>query len=476
MFRITHSSNFNTSVQALLLIQKISATHHISTDRFLRTLYESLLDPRLLKSSKQTMYLNLLYRSLKADVSVRRVQAFVKRLLQIITLHEPAFICAVLYLINELQTIFPSIKTMLDQPEAGYEDDEEVFHDVPEISEALSTASPQPTKNTTSTPTTLPQIKPNQTYDGRKRDPDYSNASLTCLWDLVPWPTHYHPSVSLFATTLLHPSSARSTPPKPDLASHTLMHFLDRFAYRNAKMRGDGTKGTSLMQPALGSRDTTDTLFGRSSVGAGDGVEPVNTEAFWKKRSEEVAVDEVFFHNYFSAVGPRKRDRKAAREDGGRRKGGDDEEEDGESADEEEIWKALVGSRQELDEGSDVDTDEEEDDDVELDMDGEEDDDDIESLPDGLDGNGIFEDDDDDDGEVELNLESDNEEPLFSSEGEAEPAVREPEPALPASAKTNEKGERRRKKTQLSNLPTFASAEDYAKLLDADEESADGGE
>ncbi len=211
-------------------------------------------------------------------------------------------------------------------------------------------------------------------------------------------------------------------------------------------------------------------------MGQGDGVEPVNTEAFWKRRSEEVAVDEVFFHNYFSAVGPRKRERKGAKDDGEKRKGGDNDEEEGESADEEEIWKALVGSRRELEEGSDVDTDDEEDDDMELDMDGEEDDDDIDNLPDGLDENGIFEDDDDAEEEVELNLESDDEEGLFSGEGEAEPAVGKAEKAVPASAKTNEKGERRRKKRKFSSLPTFASAEDYAKLLDADDESADGGE
>ena len=96
-----------------MLIQQISTTHHISTDRFLRTLYESLLDPRLLKSSKQTMYLNLLYRSLKSDVSVRRVKAFVKRLLQVIVLHEPPFACAALYLVGELSSTFPSIKSML---------------------------------------------------------------------------------------------------------------------------------------------------------------------------------------------------------------------------------------------------------------------------------------------------------------------------------------------------------------------------
>jgi hypothetical protein len=33
-----------------------------------RTLYESLLDPRVATSSKQSLYLNLLYKSLKNDL------------------------------------------------------------------------------------------------------------------------------------------------------------------------------------------------------------------------------------------------------------------------------------------------------------------------------------------------------------------------------------------------------------------------
>jgi hypothetical protein len=34
-------------------------------------LYESLLDPRVATSSKQSLYLNLLYKSLKNDLNVR---------------------------------------------------------------------------------------------------------------------------------------------------------------------------------------------------------------------------------------------------------------------------------------------------------------------------------------------------------------------------------------------------------------------
>src|ERR1700712_1338179 len=99
----------------------ISASKSVTADRYYRTLYESLLDPRLYSSSKQVMYLNLLYKSLKADLNAKRVQAFVKRLLQIIAMHEPPFVCGVLYLISELQGTFPSIRSMVTQAEVDDE-------------------------------------------------------------------------------------------------------------------------------------------------------------------------------------------------------------------------------------------------------------------------------------------------------------------------------------------------------------------
>lgn len=153
LFKIAHSTNFNTGIQALLLIQHLSLAKNLATDRFYRTLYESLLDPRLVTSSKQSLYLNLLMRSLKNDVDVRRVKAFAKRMLQITGLHQPPFVCGLIYVISHLRETFPDLSTLIDDPE------ESIFDDEP--------SSERPA------------------YDGRKRDPEYSNANRSCLWELV---------------------------------------------------------------------------------------------------------------------------------------------------------------------------------------------------------------------------------------------------------------------------------------------------
>jgi ribosome biogenesis protein MAK21 len=153
LFKIAHSSNFNTGIQALLLIQHLSTARNLGSDRFYRTLYESLLDPRLITSSKQALYLNLLLRALKNDVDVRRVKAFAKRMLQVAGLHQPPFVCGLLYVISHLRNTFPDISTLVEAPEESVFDDE------------------------------APEDRP--TYDGRKRDPEHSNAHRSCLWEVV---------------------------------------------------------------------------------------------------------------------------------------------------------------------------------------------------------------------------------------------------------------------------------------------------
>ena len=165
-----------------MLIQQLSVSKQVSSDRFYRTLYESLLDPRLLTSSKQAMYLNILFRSLKADLNVKRVKSFVKRLLQVTTLHQPPFICGVLYLVRELEGIFPALGALIDQPEHLVEEGEELFVDAPEDGdEDQRLEKPERLGNLDS----VNGYSHSSRYDGRKRDPEHSNADKSCLWELV---------------------------------------------------------------------------------------------------------------------------------------------------------------------------------------------------------------------------------------------------------------------------------------------------
>jgi ribosome biogenesis protein MAK21 len=461
IFEVTHSSNFNTSIQAMTLIQQISSSKHISSDRFYRTLYESLLDPRLISTSKHIMYLNLLYRSLKADVSTKRVQAFVKRLLQIIHLHEPPFICGVLYLINELIITFPSIKSMLSAPEDHDSDSgDEHYDDVPDEEGGVALKEKAQSKR--------PQ------YDARKRDPDHAHADLSCLWELMPLQTHYHPSVHVLASKLIQQEPIKE---KPDPTIYTLMNFLDKFSFRNAKSKTQAVHGSSIMQPMSGTSKAADYLI---SSRDGDKMhDPLNSEAFWRKKVDDVRVDEVFFHTYFEKAGKAKQASKKDRKD--RKKKGGDESDD--SGDEDEIWKALVNSRPEVEDGGDVDDDGFSD----IDMDDMmSDDDDVDggvTMDHGVELN-LGSDDDDDDaedgaaqGEADDGMDGfdlDDEEAFLDSDADVDIDINDDTDVdeAPASSDKKSKDEEtgRSKKRKLKHLPTFASLEDYAKLIGDDSE------
>ena len=162
-----------------MLIEQLTTSQQGTADRFYRTLYESLLDPRLLTSSKQALYLNLLFRALRADLNVKRVKAFAKRLLQVVTMHQPSFTAGALYLLRELESIFANLRNFLDQGEEADSDEDEKFQDVQEDGDG-----PRPHLSS-NTEDKLVKAKFSRAYDGRKRDPEHSNAENGCLWELV---------------------------------------------------------------------------------------------------------------------------------------------------------------------------------------------------------------------------------------------------------------------------------------------------
>lgn len=74
-----------------------------------------LLDPGLSSCSRQSMFLNLLYKSLKADIVLRRVKAFVKRLLQVSAEQNASFVCGALFLVSEVMKTKPGLRLLLQE-------------------------------------------------------------------------------------------------------------------------------------------------------------------------------------------------------------------------------------------------------------------------------------------------------------------------------------------------------------------------
>ncbi|KAM6208020.1 CCAAT/enhancer-binding protein zeta [Sarcoramphus papa] len=336
LFKVLHVVNFGTSVQALMLLFQVMDSQQTVSDRYYAALYKKLLDPALATCSKPSMFLNLVYKSLKADVVLRRVKAFVKRLLQVTCGQMPPFICGTLYLLSELLKVKPELRVQLqdhvesddeecfkDQEEA--EEDEEKFVDADkevEGEERSTTENSAKTNDSNSAASWVHHLnmggrKSGASYDPMHRSPLYCGAESTSLWELKKLSEHFHPSVALFAKTILEGNHIQYS--GDPLQDFTLMRFLDRFVYRNPKLhKGKENTSSVVMQPKKKQfmKDTQNLA--------------VNSKEFRAKDESKIPVDEVFFHRFYSKFDKRREKQKRQ-----------DDEESVEDVDDDEFERAL---------------------------------------------------------------------------------------------------------------------------------------
>ncbi|XP_059686855.1 CCAAT/enhancer-binding protein zeta isoform X2 [Gavia stellata] len=335
LFKVLHLVNFGTSVQALMLLFQVMDSQQTVSDRYYAALYRKLLDPALATCSKPSMFLNLVYKSLKADVVLRRVKAFVKRLLQVTCGQMPPFICGTLYLLSELLKVKPELRVQLqdhvesedeecfkDQEDAEAGEEEFVDADKVEGEKRSTTENSVKTNDSNSTASWVHHLnmggrKSGASYDPMHRSPLYCGAESTSLWELKKLSEHFHPSVALFAKTILEGNHIQYS--GDPLQDFTLMRFLDRFVYRNPKLR-KGKENTSsvVMQPKK-------KQFMKDMQN-----HAVNSKEFRAKDESKIPVDEVFFHRFYSKFDKRREKQKRQ-----------DDEESVEDVDDDEFERAL---------------------------------------------------------------------------------------------------------------------------------------
>ncbi|KAJ1551596.1 hypothetical protein HK096_007420, partial [Nowakowskiella sp. JEL0078] len=388
LFTVVHIGTFNTSVQSLSLIFQVQSSRKTLSDRFYRILYETLLDTRLYYSSKQAIYLNLLFRAMKADTSLNRVRAFIKRIIQTCAYtggtSQVPLVCGSLFLVSEIMKLHKGLWSMVTLAEENDEDEHFEDHDEFEGSSVKEKKGKVDTAESESESDVKVEQKVNSkhtnSYDGRKRDPLYANANRTCLWELIQFSIHFHPTVSLYARTILSGSPiqvAEGSTNYDPLQNHTLIRFLDRFVYRNPKVAKTAYKGSSLMQPKV-HQSELDEVLGSSNLVAGgrkkrsvvlqnDGEKvalddmPVNSSEMINRDISKIPVDEVFFHRFFSEKQRQNQDLEKKK----RKRGKDHVDVSDSGSDgfnEEEVWTALrkssgFNNNIELEEDPDNDSD-----------------------------------------------------------------------------------------------------------------------
>ena len=113
LYRIVHFNNWSCSVQAMLLLYSLTQSHRIDSyfilhilanhvNRFYRVLYSQLLSPLFVRSSKNNLFLNLLYRVLKNCKDEKVLFGLMKRVLQCCLMMNAAMSCGLLFLVSSV--------------------------------------------------------------------------------------------------------------------------------------------------------------------------------------------------------------------------------------------------------------------------------------------------------------------------------------------------------------------------------------
>lgn len=231
------------------------------------------------------------------------------------------------------------------------------------------------------------------------------------------------------------------------------MHFLDKFVYRNPKAE-ESKRGGSIMQPVLASGSAAHIV---ASSKAGARQQPiVNSSSFWNLKPDQVSAEDVFFHEYFARIGKPGEGVRV-------KKAAEDQVGSGDEAGEDEIWEALVNSQPDVegpnaDEDSDVDLDGYDYSDNDMEVDGHDDDEKTSDL------------------ELEMSEDDAGFEGIFDDSEESDEAGASEDEARPEAGKapsTKEVRKGRFSRREMKSLPTFASADDYAEMLAAEDDLDD---
>ncbi|CAH8570155.1 unnamed protein product [Schistosoma haematobium] len=341
LFRLVHTTGFTVSVQALSVLFQIS-THCVAIrDRYYQALYRKLLDPAIHQSSKNPILLRLIYQSMVGDDDTDRIVAFIHRILQLCISHtDPGFIVGCLILINKVSLSKPNVimvsqinkehlpvneVTSLAKFEHSDDDDEDEHfsdahcsdddnHNDESVQNGVMT-----NKTTESEKSTVITDKSNVLltsswyhrslkkqrntrnifnygYNPTVRDPKFAQATGCLLWSFSLLSKHIHPTINLFANSLLNNLPIQYTgDPFTDFG---LMHFLDRFAYKKPKLNKLKETKSTTEEPI---QKTVPGKLLKRKEGALSGPQAmaVDSSAFRQLPVTSVPVHERFFHNYF---------------------------------------------------------------------------------------------------------------------------------------------------------------------------------
>jgi len=330
MYKIVHLSPFNISLQALLLIRQLE-----NNDRYYSALYRKIFDERMISTSHQAICIHLIYKSIWDDKCTERMVAFMKRIFQMCLYFPVPLICGIFCMTSRLmkkhkgiigksmfeEVITETISKPLPISNESIKDEveEEKYFDVktnltdptqtPKQSSWYHIKAPQIVKKPEIVPQTVKEREIKTVYDYTARNPRFSGGEHAILAELIPLSRHYHPTVATFASRILSGKSIYYD--GNPLADFTLLHFLDRFSFKNPKIprQGQGEENEELFRSVGSSR--------KHYVPKGLKSMSVVSEEYLRHEEKQIPLDEVFLYKYLKQrPKQKKKENENADEDG----------------------------------------------------------------------------------------------------------------------------------------------------------------
>jgi ribosome biogenesis protein MAK21 len=239
MFHIAYVSHFNVAIESLRVIWKIieAANNDTLTRAYYTLLYNKMMDPDLKNSTKISIFLNIVLKSVKADTNMNRSKAIVKRLLQSCFMNGAAYTCSALIIVRSMMLTKPALRSLLTQSDEFIhkgdneeDEDEEKYFDRPDVGEEETFKFKFDSKETAEKEVKLVY------YNPRENTPEKSGAELSALWELAMLKTHFHPSAPKFVTAIMKNSKSLNYDGNP-LQDYALVNFLDKFNFKKPKVK-----------------------------------------------------------------------------------------------------------------------------------------------------------------------------------------------------------------------------------------------
>ncbi|XP_017764297.1 PREDICTED: CCAAT/enhancer-binding protein zeta isoform X2 [Eufriesea mexicana] len=307
VYKVVHIGSLNVSFNALNLLYQITGENDVQSNRFYSAFYRKLLDPQIGVANKRALFLNLLYRVLQNDHNKQRLYSFIKRSLQVALYFPANMACATLYVISKILHTHKELKTLLlkpvdyikvenedlkfkdssSNPEISYlSNDESKLGDSIVLTNVISEDNVNNESKIKAEKNMNININTQKEYDPFCRNPAYAGITKGLNTELIALSKHYHPSVALFANTILEGKSIDYT--GDPLADLSLMRFLDRYVFKNPKKLEN--KKVQKKNDPLAQR--------AGYTPKGIRCIPVDSVSYINEKEERIPVDELYLYRY----------------------------------------------------------------------------------------------------------------------------------------------------------------------------------